>query len=43
MSYLSWSRANFQRPPFFKSLLRDIKSTASRLYKGWMARFEITV
>ena len=43
MSYRTWERLHFTRPPFFKTVWRDAKSTARRVFKEWMAWFEISV
>lgn len=43
MSYRTWERQHFHRPPFFQTLWRDIKTTSRRLWKEWMAWYGITV
>ena len=43
MSYAAWSRKHFSRPPFFKTLWRDIRFSARRIWKEWMAWYEIDV
>lgn len=43
MSYRTWSRHHFHRPPFFQTLWRDAKSASRRVWKEWMGFFGITV
>lgn len=43
MSYAAWERQHFHRPPFFKTLWRDVKASGRRLFKEWIAWFDITV
>lgn len=43
MSYAALSHKYIARPPFFQSIWRDVKASGRRLFKEWMAWFDITV